>query len=431
MIKNNNNKVVQLTTTRINRAIREVSATRKKQDIKDPNSIGLYLRVTPNKRAWYSVTKAPNTGNARWSHLGDYPGVGIKDARNAASQARIDVRAGNAPVDVKRQKEREKHAQEEAAYAEQYSNENHTLRALVPDYESKKAKGNFTKEKHKMLRVYSGILDKPVKDVSCEEIYRITGDYQGERKIRGEAPSGHTYARSAFNLLRPMIRWGIKRYEWMNKDLREIECPHPPTTRPPGTLTISDILTLLPVLRRTQGHGHAMWFMVHTGVRLGEAVQAKKEQFDLTNGIWHLPPTMWNRGNRKHVCQFFNLPIQVVDFLKEIVDKTKSEYMFSLDNAPLRNWDRYTKEIKIESGVSHDWNRHDIRKFFATCLTEIGVPLHVMHKCLGHTHIEENRNHSHLNIVYNANAYDRERAEALKSLADYLESQEKQRTTEA
>ncbi len=80
----------------------------------DRKSTGLRLRVTPSgHKAWwllYRVQGEPRTAPPKLKHIGDYPEVSLKDARDAAAVLRTSARAGQDPAAVEREQRAEARA---------------------------------------------------------------------------------------------------------------------------------------------------------------------------------------------------------------------------------------------------------------------------------------------------------------------------------
>ena len=158
-----------------------------------------------------------------------------------------------------------------------------------------------------------------------------------------------------------------------------------------------------------------MWFMAHTGCRLNEAVSASWSQFDLEKKTWTIPGR--TRKNTTGIKQYpdliITLPPQVINLLRELEASKKGAYVFSLTEAKLGNWDRNAKPLQEITTVI-DWHRHDIRHYFKTTLTALGVTEEVAEEALGHVK-------KGVGGVYNHYRYPNERAAALIKLANHLE----------
>src|SRR5689334_2888874 len=88
---------VRLTETAIQAAAKKV-ATTGRMDLSDATLPGLRLRLTANGgRSWVLACR-DTLGRMRRFPLGEYPTMGIADARKAARAMRAEVRKGADPV---------------------------------------------------------------------------------------------------------------------------------------------------------------------------------------------------------------------------------------------------------------------------------------------------------------------------------------------
>ena len=88
---------VRLTETAIARAAREVVASGR-MDLSDATLPGLRLRLTrAGGKSWVLACRDP-LGRMRRFPFGDYPAMGIAEAREAARALRAEVRRGVDPV---------------------------------------------------------------------------------------------------------------------------------------------------------------------------------------------------------------------------------------------------------------------------------------------------------------------------------------------
>lgn len=242
-------KLTQLTEAHINKLTREALADQKKIDAKDPGERGLYLRISSRgKRVWYSVSSDPvDPKKKKWNALGEYPAVGLADAREKHRAVREQVRQGNNPVAVKREKRRQEVQKRAERAQEEVRRKTETLSALINSY-TPHAPASFLGGKVK--RVFATILDKPIKEISRQEINRLSFNY---RSAKTGQPA-RTYSNSAVNMLRPLLRWAHNQYEWVPESLGLIKNPFSAEARGEH-LTDDMIQKLLPRLRASKGHG--------------------------------------------------------------------------------------------------------------------------------------------------------------------------------
>jgi integrase len=333
--------------------------------------------------------------------------MGLAEARTRHRTVREQVRGGNNPVDMKRAERRQKADMEAQEAQEKLRRETETLRKLMEAY-APHAKRNYAPSK--ILRVFAELLDKPINEVTRQEINRIALSYK--RKKTNAAPVA--YANSAVNMLRPIFKWSANQYEWVPETLGLIKNPHPKPKRGEH-MTDEKIKKLLPVFRASAGHGHLYWFIAHTGCRLNEANSATWDQIDLEKNTWTIPGKIRKNTKNKpnHPELRITLPSQAIKFLREIEAEKEGKLLFS-KKSKLSNFDRY-KKILQNSAQTFDWHAHDLRHYFKTTLKKLRVRDEVSEEALGH----EKKGISGIYDHYN---YEKERALALQKLANYLEN---------
>ena len=419
-------KQEQLTDTRINRLTRESHESGKKIDAKDPGERGLYLRITPHgKRVWYSVVKDSGTGKTKYNQLGEYPAIGVSDARTAHRGVRERIRSGDNPTDAKRARKAQEAAIEVAAQA--IRDEQHTIRNMLDLYKPGTQKETFYQSINAVKRVFADLLDRPMREITFQAINKAAQDYyHNTSKAQG---------RKAIGCLRAVLNKSALSVEWVPIELGQmVKMPGPQLIRAERVLTMQHMSALLPVWRDSVGHGQCMWFLAHTGLRLNEACEFKWTDLSADFKTWVLPARLLaaSRSGKKNAPPYINFPHQVFSLLAEIKQTSHTDYVFSLgkmkfpggemSDGKLGNWGRYGKRLKDKSGITHSWNRHDIRHFAATAMGDLGIEPYVESACLGHVLLEPDIK---MAGRYNKSSYSPQRAHALQTLADALEVAEK------
>jgi Arm DNA-binding domain len=94
---------VRLTDTAIQATAKMTAATGKRKEMSDAVLPELRLRLMPSgTRSWVLACRDPE-GRMRRFGLGNYPQIGISDARNAARRLRVDLKErGSDPIAEKR-----------------------------------------------------------------------------------------------------------------------------------------------------------------------------------------------------------------------------------------------------------------------------------------------------------------------------------------
>lgn len=167
--------------------------------------------------------------------------------------------------------------------------------------------------------------------------------------------------------------------------------------------------------------------LVCLGVRKSELCEAKWEEFELENGLWHLPK------ERSKTNVGFTIPLapEVLEWLEELkVRGFGSEYVLPsrrVSKSPHMGPDTLNRAItklfgheagkkkqppNLMGGMPH-FTVHDLRRTCRTLLAKQGTPGHVAERCLNHKL-------KGVEGIYDQYDYLEERREALDKLATLL-----------
>jgi integrase len=370
-------------------------------ELVDVQCDGLRLRISPAGSKTWSLLLRDLEGRIRRHSLGDYPTVGIADAREAARSLRVDVRRDGKDPTQERRRMRAVARDAKAGIG--------TLAALLDQYE--KAKGHELKSwsecKRRIESVFEGQLMRPLERLTLVDLQHAADTWPSKQS-----------AAAAVRYLRPILKFAAHR-RLIAADTTTI---HPPATvgRRDRILSREELCALLPELSASdRPYAAAMRFMLLTLCRREEAAAALWRDVDLEAKVWTIPDT---KSGRPHTVP---LSTQAVGLLADRMPRDKrgkpitpagDTLVFTTETGgALSNWDRESKRL-MEASDTEGWTRHDLRRTGATICGQLGVAPHVIESALNHASI-----HSQLAGVYNQHRYGREVAEALQLLADYLD----------
>lgn len=235
---------IRLTETAINRAIREAPEIGRR-DLSDAGLPGLRLRVATTGKAGWILACRDQHGRMRRFPLGEWPKMGLMDAREEARTLRVDVRKGADPVAERRQKR---------AIGRDAKAGLGTLRALVGLYEEKVGKGikSWPLSKRRVELVFAKLLTRPLPALTRLELQIAIDAYPAQQQARGAA-----------HCLRPVLKWAAAR-TYVSPDLALLATPAKPQRRE-RILSAEELAALLPVLQPSEsGYAAALRFMLLT-----------------------------------------------------------------------------------------------------------------------------------------------------------------------
>ena len=383
----------RLTETAIAKAIREVAETKKRRDLSDDALEGLWLRLSPGGAKSWALQRRDREGRSRKFKLGDYPAMGIAEAREAARRLRVEVAAGADPV-ADRKRARAAGRDAKAGIG--------TLAAVLDIYGRHRGAQlkSWSHSRLRVERVFRDLLPRPVAALTAADLQLAADSYPAAQS-----------AAFAVRTIRPALKWGVHR-GYVPAGLAAIHAPAA-VTRRKRVLTREELAAILPVLRAAgKPHATLLRFLLLTLARLGEAAGARWGDVDLSAGTWTILET---KNGEPHVVPLSRQARALLEAIRPADAKPDGLIFCTGKDTRLGNWDRQAKAIQAASGTS-GWHRHDLRRTGATLLGEMGVPPDLIEAALNHVAIR-----SQLAATYNRSRYRPQVAAALQRLADALD----------
>ena len=145
--------------------------------------------------------------------------------------------------------------------------------------------------------------------------------------------------------------------------------------------------------------GPLVQLMMLTGCRRGEALNAKKTDFDLERGSWLLPDP--KGGKARHIpmneraIDTVKAALLLAQSLNHNFDQT--EYVFANPRTGLPfeqiyySWNTARKKAGLD-----DLRMHDLRHSFASAMVNSGMTLYDVKEILGHANIKTTQRYAHL-----------------------------------
>ncbi|MEC4726788.1 site-specific integrase [Shewanella sp. D64] len=201
-------------------------------------------------------------------------------------------------------------------------------------------------------------------------------------------------------------------------------------------LKASELISLFKVLRDnnqifTRDNYLAVALLLSLGVRKGELIAAKWNEFDFDNLLWHMPKERSKTG----VAITVPLPTSTMDWFQELHARAgSSEFIFpsrraskrrgyissdTLNHALAKLFGKKVDSHKLpydnllgQAGIEH-FTIHDLRRTCRSLLAELKILPHIAERCLNHKL-------KGIEGVYNQHDYLEERREALGKLSNLL-----------
>lgn len=141
------------------------------------------------------------------------------------------------------------------------------------------------------------------------------------------------------------------------------------------------------------GASYLLLYLLSTGARLNEAMQAKWDQVDLEKGIWRIPATN-SKSKKTRSVPLNDSAIWVLD---QLWTKGSHEYLF-VNEATKKPWVTITRawyRLRAKAGIEN-LRIHDLRHSYASFLVNGGRSLYEVQMILGHSDPKVTMRYAHL-----------------------------------
>lgn len=135
-------------------------------------------------------------------------------------------------------------------------------------------------------------------------------------------------------------------------------------------------------------------FLLLTGARKSEAMQATWDQFDLEKGIWTKPSHLTKQKKK----EYLPLSDQALSVLQEVKKlSSNSIYLFPgrVEGQPIKEIKTFWKSVLKAANLANV-RIHDLRHTHASHLVSSGLSLSIVGKLLGHTQASTTQRYAHL-----------------------------------
>ena len=377
------------------------------RNLKDPgkkfDGQGLYIEVN-QAGAKYWRLKYWFAGKEKRISLGVYPEVSLKQARELAFRARLQIQDGEDPSQLKQQTKAR--VQHEAR---------NTLKAVAQDWLTHQSAKweDITRERiwaSLENHVFPALGNRALASIKPIEVKHAVAKIE-------KAGSADTAAR-VLQRIKAVYRWAVVHERIDTNPMldlvpSEMLKPHVVTHRP--ALEDHQLPEFLNKLDRYGGDPHtvgAMRLLLLTAVRPGEVRGARWSEFDLEHALWTIP------AERMKMRQEHRVPLssQALELLQHIQGYTGGlDLVFPSPFKPKQPLSENTLNGMLRRMGYEQETAHGFRALFSTVANESGWNPDVIERQLAH--VERNQ----VRAAYHRSTYMEERARLMQWWADYLD----------
>ncbi|MGY2680831.1 integrase [Pseudomonas tolaasii] len=401
--------------------VRQAKAADKTYSLPDTDGLGLVVAPTGGK-SWH--LRYYWLGKQKRISLGNYPEIGLREARTLRDEARALLAKGVNPHTDRKQK---RHAVKLAA--------DYTFKAVFEawvEHRRKELKEGRQSTLSQILRIFGKDVLRTLGKMSIYDIRRpqLLGVL-----ARIEERKAFTTAEKVRTWLSQLFRYALVIVEGLEanpaSDLDVVAEPKPPVTHNPY-LHLPALPEFLQKLRLYNPRGWQTQLGIRllflTGVRTGELRLATPDQFDLDRGLWIIPPQivkqlqdeMRKAGKRPKDVPPYIVPlslqaIEIVRYLLGMMRPAQRHLLAHRSELKKRISENTLNAALKRMGYEDQLTGHGIRGTISTALNEIGYPKIWMDAQLSHS--DPNK----VSSAYNHAKYVEPRRRMMQDWADRLD----------
>jgi integrase len=329
-------------------------------ELTDDKAVGLKFRLTPNGRATWSVQVNVH-GEKRRFTIGEYPVVGLADARKRAGKLRADALAGHDPI-------RERRAEAEAEKSQQ------TVAQVLDLYAGLYLKQLKTAgERERQLRwALANHLSRPIAHLQRHDLQAAIDAKAAEGKL------------GAANRIRAALI-AFCRWAWERGHLSEhigAGTKRAAKEKPRERVLSLDEVNAIWQATYAMGDlwGPFLRILTLSAQRRGDVAGARWSEIDLEARRWAIPGSR-TKNSKPHIVHLSDPALAEFVLLGE---RASSDLIFTTTgNTPVSGFGRLRRRLGKLVEIE-DWRLHDLRTAFASALCDAGEPENVVDRVLNH-----------------------------------------------
>lgn len=375
------------------RGVAAIKATAERQQISDDLTPGLQLIVqATGKKSW--AIRYRTGGKMRRLTLGNYPMVGLSEARDKARRAMADVQAGKDPQGEKEQAKAD------------------TVTAVVDEFD------RFHLSTLKSRKDALGFLrrsavnawgHRPIREITKRDVSRLLLGLVAEGK---EVAANRTFAH-----LRKFFNWAAEHGYIDTPPTERMKMP----TKEESRDRFLDDREIALFWQATENmpapYRQALRMLLLTGQRRGEVCGINSAE--IHGDVWHLPAARSKNG-LAHDVPLSGAAMTELDLLPRQGD---AGLIFTTNGtSPITNLndkanDALSAMIELAGTEIERWRPHDLRRTVETGLARLGVAESLIDRITNHISGQPT-----IRRVYNRHDYAAEKRAALEAWANHLQT---------
>lgn len=369
-----------------------------------PDGFGLHFSITPaNKRSWkvrYSID-----GKRSWITIGQYPAMGLQEARQERDRINKLVAEGVNPGQKKRLDK-----------ATRITIRGNTFRVIADEWlevqkKRWKSEWTYTQAKSNLEKnAYPLIGNLPINEIASAHILAIL------QKM--EARGAETYAINLRQLISTIFQYAVVTLRAESDPAAilkgVVKRPDINHSRPMGQADIGEYLIKLRAYGGNRTTVIACHLILYTFLRTKELRGGEWSEIDLDKALWTVPAERM-KMRRTHLVPLSRQCVALLTELKGITGA--GTFLFPNMRNPKTCMSSTTVNRALEymGYATGEWTGHDFRATASTRLNEAGYNPDVIERQMAHVHANAVRR------AYNHAQWLEERARMMQEWSDWVE----------
>ena len=340
-----------------------------------PDGYGLLLQITPRgSRSW--LLRFERGGRERWLGLGPLHTVSLKEARERAKAARLQLLDGIDPIDARRGQ----HNQKRIVQATSVTFKQAAERFLAA-HEGAWRNEMHRRQWHTTLATYAFPVlgNLPVSSIDTNLVLKVlkpiwSSKQVTAKRLRGRIERVLDWARAR------KLRSGENPAQWRGH-LDQLLAKPATIKQHLAALPFAEVPQFMAELRhRDDVPARALEFIILTAARAGEALGATWDEVDLINKVWTIPASRMKAGKEHRVP----LTDRVVDISEGLPHESGTDRLF-ISAQPGSRLTSITL-LKLARGMRPSITVHGFRSSFSDWANErTDFPTLAVELALAHT----------------------------------------------
>lgn len=323
---------------------------------------------------WYIRYKQPTT---KYKRLGDAKSMTLAQARKATLMFKAQLAAVPRAVE---------------ALASAPAKGDMTLEAFVKEHVNpynETRKRSHWRDLQFYTRVGARFGTRKLNDITRKEVQVFHNELVTKERLAPATADHHVvYMRRLLNLA---VQWEmLEKNALTNIPLMKVD------NKVERYLSDEEAQRLVQVLTTdlASGASYILLFLLSTGARLNEAIQAKWEQVDLEKGVWRIPATN-SKSKKTRAVPLNASAMWVLDQLWTRQGRHPYLFVNEATNRPFVTITRAWYRLREKAGIQ-SLRIHDLRHSFASFLVNGGRSLYEVQQILGHSDPKVTMRYAHL-----------------------------------